>query len=331
LVRVFSDETKEPQGTAAFLETRKVAAHHHIRVSVAADYERLARFVAGRPIALALSGGGIRGYAHLGLLRALREAGVPVDLLSGTSGGSIIASQYARGTEPEGILENALRENATNIFDPTLPLVALLAGFRYRRNLLRVYGESRLEDTWKPCFLVAADLRTAELVVLDHGFSWHAVRASTSVPGVMPPVRWNERMLVDGGVLNNLPVDVVRERGGDPWVIACDVSDPSAGKWPIPYDDAISGFRVFWNRLWKRPSPPGMAEIIARASTLRAAQQVAAIASDEEVLYLRPPMSGFGTFQMSAVSELVAVGYDSARRAVDEWLKKGRLPKNGWA
>jgi predicted acylesterase/phospholipase RssA len=74
-----------------------------------------------------------------------------------------------------------------------------------------------------------------------------------------------------------------------------------------------------------------MAEIIARASTLRAAQQVAAIASDEEVLYLRPPMSGFGTFQMSAVSELVAVGYDSARRAVDEWLKKGRLPKNGWA
>jgi NTE family protein len=330
LVRVLPDDALVPSGTEAWLAARAMAAHHHVRLGVPRDFARLARLVTGRPIGLALSGGGARGTAHIGLLRALGEADVPVDTVAGTSAGAFVAALFARNDDPDAIAASALEFARAPLFDPTLPLVSLLAGHRFNCTLRRIFGDARLEDVWRPCFVTSADLATAEMVVHDCGPVWLAVRASGSVPAVVPPVPWGERLLVDGGVLNNLPVDVVRARSVDPLVIASDVSDPSASGWTRPRDAAMSGWRVLFDRLRGRPTPPRLGDLIVRASTLAATRHFATVGVSETDLYVRLPVDGFATFDGKNVKAMMDVGYDRGRRVVDEWIASGRLPRDGW-
>ncbi len=325
------DDTRVPAGTEGWLAARAVAAHHHVRLGVPGDFARLARLVTGRPVGLALSGGGAHSTAHIGLLRALREAGVPINVVAGTSAGGFVAALYARDDDPDALAESALEFARAPLFNPTLPLVSLLAGHRFNRILRRIFGDARLEDVWRPCFVTSANLLTAEMVVHDRGPVWLAVRASGSVPAVVPPVPWGERLLVDGGVLNNLPVDVVRARGVAPLVIASDVSDTTTSGWTRPREAAVSGWRVLVDRLRGRPTPPRLGDLIVRASTLAAARHLATVGVSETDLYVRLPVDGFATFDGKGVQAMIDIGYDHGRRVVDGWIASGQLPPDGWA
>ncbi len=186
----------------------------------------MARFFRRPKVGLALSGGGARGLAHIGVLKVLEREDIPVDFLAGTSMGGIIAAAYAAGLSIEYIEKEALRmgrlRNLITLMDRSLPRLGLFEGQKVQEYLAGHLGDITFDELKIPLALVAVDLETGEEVVLRKGRVVDAVRATISLPGVFAPYRLDGRLLVDGGVLNNLPADVVREMGADA-VIAVDV------------------------------------------------------------------------------------------------------------
>ncbi|MGD2105957.1 MAG: patatin-like phospholipase family protein [Anaerolineae bacterium] len=177
-------------------------------------------------IGLALSGGGARGLAHIGVLKVLEQEGVPVDLLAGTSMGGVVAAAYAAGLTPEFMAEEALRmtnpRRLLSLADPTLPRRGLFEGQKVIDYLTGHLGECTFENLRCPLCLVAVNLENSEAVVLNEGRVLDAVRATIALPGLFKPVERDEQLLVDGGLLDNLPADVARRMGADT-VIAVDV------------------------------------------------------------------------------------------------------------
>jgi NTE family protein len=176
---------------------------------------------------LALSGGGARGLAHIGVLKVLEREGIPVDYLAGTSMGGVIAAGYAAGFDAAYLEQEALRmsrwRNLFPLVDRSLPGLGLVKGERVRDYLASQFGEMTFDQLRIPLALVTVDLLSGEEVVLQSGMVADAVRATISLPGVFAPLPLDGRLLVDGGVLNNLPADVVRGMGAEV-VIAVNVS-----------------------------------------------------------------------------------------------------------
>jgi NTE family protein len=174
----------------------------------------VARDIAGLKVGLALGSGSVRGFAHIGILRVLQRAGLPVDFLTGSSIGAPIAGMIAAGDDPETILENLSRVGKAT-FRPRVPRHAILSSNGVRDVMRSVWGERRIEDLQIPLGIVAVDIETRREVVFHSGVLWVAALASIAIPGVYPPVRIGEKTLVDGGVLNPVPIDVAAAMGAD--------------------------------------------------------------------------------------------------------------------
>jgi NTE family protein len=204
------DERIETGAATRWLQSSPVALHHHI--VDAADLGRLARLLTRRGVGLVLSGGGARGFAHLGVIRALREARVPIDFVGGSSIGSIIAAGVAVGWSDEEMRLRYRRSfvDTNPVNDYTFPFVALTRGRKVSRLLQREYGDVSIEDLRQPFFCVSANLTTGRALEHRDGRVADALRASVAIPGVMPPVYRGDDVLVDGAAINNLPVDLMR-------------------------------------------------------------------------------------------------------------------------
>lgn len=323
LVLLHAPETAHPTGTARWLDRFRVPRHHHVRVDRPADYARLARFVARKAVGLAMSGGGARTMAHLGVVRAMDERGLPIDMIGGVSAGVLPASYCALGHDAATV-ERLCRENAGNysiLRDATLPVASFLAGKYLNVAIKKMYGEVCIEDLWLPYFCLAANLTTASLVVHDRGPLWLANRASMAVPGIEPPVSRDGELLVDGGVLNNLPVDIMRARCPGT-VVAADVSlvgDLRSGRSSLTW---ASGWPELWARVRpfgrREPALPHVFEILARTATLSSIHHggEAARAAD---IYVRTPTDGVATFDWQAGFTLVDVAHRLALDAIDTW------------
>ena len=178
-------------------------------------------------IGLALSGGGARGLAHIGVLKVLEQEGIVIDCMAGTSMGGFVAAAYATGLAPTLLEEEALRmskpRHLLSLVDPAPPRRGLFEGGRVRRYLARYLGNCAFDDLRVPLTLIAVDLNTGQQVHLNQGSVADAVRATIAIPGIFAPVERDGQLLVDGGVLNNLPADVARDMGAD-LVIAVDVT-----------------------------------------------------------------------------------------------------------
>jgi NTE family protein len=185
---------------------------------------RLARRLIGRSLGIVLSGGGARGFAHIGALAELEQEGIEVDRYGGCSMGSFIAAMAAAGWRTDDIRdrchEELVRRSPFN--DYTIPRVALIRSRKAGRMLERLFGELTIEELAKPLFTVSADLLSSRLVVHRRGNLIEAVGASMSIPGLVPPLPRGGRLLVDGGVLNNLPVDAMADSAEGP-IVAFDV------------------------------------------------------------------------------------------------------------
>lgn len=184
-----------------------VSHHHADDAGIAA----LARRIAGRSLGLVLAGGGARGLAHFGVYEELTRAGVVIDRFGGTSAGAIAAAGFALGLEPDEAIAEARRRlvHASPLGDYTIPAVALIRGGRISRMLNDFFGDTLIEHLPKEFFSVSADMITGDQIVHRRGLLSAAVRGSISIPGLLPPMRYGERLLVDGGLLNNLPADVM--------------------------------------------------------------------------------------------------------------------------
>jgi NTE family protein len=178
-----------------------------------------------RKVGLALSGGGGRGIAHIGVFSVLLEAGVIPDCVAGTSAGAAAGVLFCRGWSPEQMLRLVRGLNLLHLGRPRLRRLGLLDGTRFEELIRELVGDLTFADLSIPLAVVACDLLTGERVVIRQGALAPAVRASCSIPGIFTPVEQEGRLLVDGGLVDHLPVSVAREMGAD-YVIAVDVHPP---------------------------------------------------------------------------------------------------------
>jgi NTE family protein/lysophospholipid hydrolase len=321
LVLLHPEGTTRPSGTARWLTAFPVTRHHHVRLDRADDHRRVARFIAGTSVAAAFSGGGARALGHIGVIKALRDSGVPIDAVAGVSAGCFAPAFCAMGHDHDTTM--TISNDSVGRYNPlqeaTLPIVSFLSGRRTIEMLRRMF-DVEIEDLWIPFCCLSANLTRAEIVVHDRGPLWMAVRASTSVPGVAPPVCAAGDLLVDGGVLNNLPADVMRARYGGT-VIAADVSMAVDLTTDLDQVLAMSGFAMAWSRFKphaKKPSLPHIFEILLRTATLSSVHHGATIAQSAD-LYLRLPVAGVPTFDWKAGPALVERSYQYALREIEKW------------
>ena len=313
-----------PGSARHWLAQLQVDGWHHVHAERASDYRRVARLLTGNATTLVLGGGGARGFAHIGVFRALHEAGVEIDALDGTSMGAIIGAQIAMNWSPEEMLERNRKAFALAkaLHDFTLPIISLLRGRRGERLLAEFYDDIHIEDLYYDFFCVSTNLSRADIVVHRRGRLLAAVRASIAVPGILPPMFFCGDVLVDGGMLNNLPVDVMQElhRGE---VIAVDVSPVEDLATRPDYEETPSAWKLLWQELSPTETPPKFPkifDILMRSATIgstRAAEQM----SHQVGLFLHPPIEVYGMTEWSAFDQLVDIGYRSSQAPIDAWLR----------
>ena len=332
LVLLQRDGIEFPEGTAAWLDAFGVDAHYHVRAGSARDLARLARYMAGRAVGLVLSGGGARGFAHLGAIRALLDSGVPIDLVCGTSIGAIMASVAAAEIPPPEMVEVAKRR-FTRVLDYTIPVASVFKGRRTTKAMLAQFGNLQIEDLWLPYFCVSTNLTHVTLAYHRRGPLVSALRASSAIPGVFPPVPIDGESHVDGGVLDNLPIGELRRAHPDAVLVAVDVV-PSLGQ-PKAVNDYglwLSGWSAAWNRV--RPGAkrryPGIADTLVRATVAASAQErnrlVEAGAAD---LYLPLDLRGVAPLDFDDVEPIVQRGYDQALPQIRDWVDSAGQPFAG--
>ena len=312
----------DPSGTSRWLEDRPVADFHHLRSGHPEDMARLARMVTGTACGVVLSGGGSKGFAHLGVLRALEEAGVPIDVVGGTSIGAAMGALCAQGFADEQRVERAVTAftRSGGIFRPTLPLVALSSGRRVDRLLMEYFGRDLIEDLPRRFFCVSASLTRAQEVIHERDELWHAIRASLSLPGIFPPVYADGDLLVDGAALENVPVDAMRARIGSGPVVAVDLFQDVEPVTSAPFDPGLSGWRVLGRRLnlLAPPQPvPSVFDILTRSTGLSGVRRKRATLADDRVdLLLHPRLPAIGALDFKAGAALIEVGYRHAAEAL---------------
>jgi NTE family protein/lysophospholipid hydrolase len=285
---------------------------HHVRRGRTRDFERLARHLQGRPIGLVLGGGGARGIAHLGVIAALTDADVPIDCVCGVSMGAIFGAGVAQGWSVERMHDAVRRlfSSPLALYDFTVPISSLLAGKKLDRVLHGALGDGQIEDSWVPFFCVSTDLLRAALVMHDRGSLWKSVRASCSIPGIFPPVTMGGTSLVDGGLLNNLPVDLLAERYTGP-IIAVDVFPYGEPTFTRPAGVIERQLRKLRTRLKGDAASPPLFDILTR-STLVGSKYRQRQVDPERVSLLEPPLETFGILQWRAHRAIFEAGYQYA-------------------
>jgi NTE family protein/lysophospholipid hydrolase len=333
LLLVHPDETERPRGTAAWIECRRLEAHHHLRLGHAGDLARVARCLAGRAVGLVLGGGGARGFAHIGVIQALEEAGLPVDLIGGTSMGAVVATAVALGW-PRAEMERlaSLFVSRRRLLDPTLPLTSFMASGKVTRLYQRLFGDTRVEDLWQPLFIVSSNLSRAEPLVHRSGPVWECLRASTAIPGTFSPMLLGGDVIVDGGVVNNLPIDVMREIVETGTVVGVNVVPPRSrvrtGKSRYRFGPTLSGFRLLWERIspfGPKLKAPSLLGILTRSIEINSAWRARGHEFRRHAdLLIEPAMARFHTLDFDAWETIVAAGYESGREQLGAWLAERR-------
>lgn len=285
------------------------------RTENADDIARLSRFLRGTAITLVLSAGGARGFAHLGVVRALREAHVPIDLIGGCSMGSIVGAAVALEWDDAEIKERLrhsfVKTNPVN--DYTLPFLSLIKGRKVARLLEQNFGDLRIEDLWRPFFCVSTNLTTGSLAVHRDGSLADALRASISIPGLLPPVMMGKDAHVDGGVMNWLPVDVPGAKRGT--IIAVDVaSDPAL----VSFEEC-NRFQT-WRFLHRRRKFPPIVAVLLRAATVSGDSLTKMAHAQADILF-KPPLENIDLLDWQACDQAIETGY---RHAVEKLEQLGK-------
>uniref|UniRef100_A0A8D0NI70 lysophospholipase n=1 Tax=Sus scrofa TaxID=9823 RepID=A0A8D0NI70_PIG len=300
------------------------------------DFSRLARVLTGNAIALVLGGGGARGCAQVGIIRALAESGIPVDMVGGTSIGAFMGALYAeeRNYSQMRIRAKQWAEGMTSmvktVLDLTYPVTSVFSGAGFNSGIYSVFKDRQIEDLWIPAFAITTDISASAMRVHTDGSLWRYVRASMSLSGYMPPLcdPKDGHLLMDGGYINNLPADVARSMGAKV-VIAIDVGSQDETDL-TNYGDALSG----WWLLWKRWNPLAtkvkvlnMAEIQTRLAYVCCVRQLEMVRNSDYCEYLRPPIDNYGTLDFGKFDEICEVGYQHGRTVFDIWGRSGVLEK----
>jgi predicted acylesterase/phospholipase RssA len=300
-----------PRETASWLSVAAADRHYQLRLGSAPDVARLARGLAGCTVGLALGGGGARGLAHIGVIRALREAGMPIDAVGGTSMGAAIAAACALGWDAAEIAqrlwERLLSRKPFQRY--TLPLISLVNDCRLERSMEELIGNVEIEDLWLPFFCISTNLTTNQMQVHRAGSLHRAVRASISLPGILPPVIEADNLLVDGGLMDNLPGDVMREFFGGTTIV---VDVQRASDLRVRSPRMPSPWQAFKGRVWggrSHAKVPGILDILMSSAGVPSTERAARVRQAAD-LCLTPPVGEFGVLEFDARDRIIQRGYD---------------------
>ncbi|MCP1749794.1 patatin-like phospholipase family protein [Bradyrhizobium elkanii] len=238
LVRVHDVRRHEVSGTAAWLARLPCFMHHHVALEDQLDIDSLVRFLCGRAVGFVAGGGGSLGTAHVGVYKAFRERGAMFDIFVGTSVGSAMAAGFAKNYDAEH-LERGTHEifvSSRSFRRPTWPRYALLDHKAFDAALADQYGHNcRIEDCWRPFAAVATNLSTHNLELIRTGLLWQAVRASSAIPGLLPPFYTREgSMLVDGCLVDNVPLAQMHQMKSGPNLVV-HFGDPATEMFDVDY------------------------------------------------------------------------------------------------
>lgn len=285
---------------------------------------RIARDLAGKQVGLALGGGGARGLAHIGVIKVLEEEGIPVDMLAGSSFGSVVAAAYGSGRSADRLIQDMkyhwarLGNFLLDILDYNIPRSALLRGRKIRNMIQTAMADETIEECPIPIFVVCTDLITGREVVLEKGKLGKAIWASGSLPGIFPPVRWDQYLLVDGAVLNKVPARILREKGAQVVItvnvtperdLGLEVSNGSTG-WMRGCMERLPFFRRWL-------SGPNIFRIVSRSMSV-SGLHLSRIHSDVVDVEIKPRVDHFDFLRFDQFDQIVEAGMEATRRALPE-------------
>jgi NTE family protein len=278
-----------------------------------ADAERIGRVVTGSAVGVVMSGGGARAYSHIGALKALREAGVPIDFVGGASMGAVIAAGPALNWSQEE-LEARIRKafvQSDPLSDITFPMLAMTRAHKVDRLLCEAYGDIDLADLHRPFFAASTNLTTGKLEVHRRGLMRRALRASIAIPGILPPVVMNGQVLVDGAVLKNLPAEVMRQMNSGP-VIGVDMSE-TRGVDAAMIEHPPSIWRLIATGAWRRGPP--IVSILMRSATLTTDADLESSRAATDLL-IQPTPDGLDIRDWKGFEAGVDAGYSATCKAL---------------
>uniref|UniRef100_A0A8C1VMU8 lysophospholipase n=1 Tax=Cyprinus carpio TaxID=7962 RepID=A0A8C1VMU8_CYPCA len=294
------------------------------------DFSRLTRVLTGNSIALVLGGGGARGCSHVGVIKAMEEAGIPIDIVGGTSIGSFIGALYAEERSAVRVKQRAREwSKAMNsvfktVLDLTYPITSMFSGSAFNTSISKVFEDKQIEDLWLPYFNVTTDITASAMRVHKDGCVWRYVRASASYTPYLPPLcdPKDGHLLVDGCYVNNVPADIARNMGTKT-VIAIDVGSQDETDL-CNYGDSLSGWWLLWKRInpWaEKVKVPDMAEIQSRLAYVSCVRQLEVVKKSAYCEYIRPPIDRFKTMDFGKFDEIYDVGYQHSKLLFTEWAR----------
>ncbi|BFZ05565.1 hypothetical protein BsWGS_08604 [Bradybaena similaris] len=362
LVLLHKEDAETVRNTTEWLNVRGwLSSHHHLRcpkrvlkiTSAAktletyervfqtqpdrmADFSRLARFLTGNSITLVLGGGGARGLAHVGMIKAMQEEGIPIDVVGGTSIGSFIGALWAEERNFVRFKQRAREWSMVmnswwkKIWDLTYPFSSMFTGWAFNESIENVFHDRQIEDLWIPYFCITTNISNSTMRVHSSGSLWRYVRASMSLSGYLPPLcdPTDGHLLLDGGYVNSLPADVMHNLGAK-FVFAVDVGSQDTTDL-TNYGDCLSGWWLLWKRWnpWAKPvRVPDMTEIQSRLAYVSCVRQLEVVKNSDYCEYIRPPIDRYATLQFGSFDEIAETGYHHGKTLFTAWNKGGLLEK----
>lgn len=297
------------------------------------DFHRLARRLCGKAVGLVLGGGGARGLAHVGIIRALEEAGLPIDIIGGTSIGAFIGAVYAQDADVVPMYGRVKKFAGRNgsmwrfALDVTYPSASYTTGHEFNRGIFKTFGDSQIEDFWLEYYCNSTNISRSRSEIHTSGYAWRYIRASMSLAGLFPPMCDEGNMLLDGGYIDNLTVSHMKHLGADV-IFAVDVGALDDDT-PQNYGDSLSGFWASlnrWNPFSAHPNPPTLSEIQARLAYVSSVDALERAKNIPGCRYMRPPVEPYGTLEFSKFDEIYQVGYQYGKKYLEGLREDGVLP-----
>lgn len=319
LVLLHPTETKAPIGTARWLDVRQLDAFYHVRINDPIHFGRLARRLRKQARGIVFSGGGARGYAHLGVQRLIQEQKLSIDYIGGSSMGGLLGAAMAMGLSYQEITElSSTFASKRALFDYTLPLASLMKSAKLTRFCKDVYRDTRIEDLWTPYFCISSNLADGREVIHDQGPLWKIVRSTISLPGVFSPVPTvNGDLLIDGAVLNTFPVDVMLDRlGGKGKMVGVNVSQIPEQFHYYDFGSSLSGWQVFLSRINPFAESiriPRIAETLLRATDIKGIEQLNQARAMLDVL-VEPNVRSISLLDFKYYEQISEIGYKEAQK-----------------
>lgn len=328
---LFHPNKKKLKHTIKWLKLLNFQMHQHIRINEENDWHRLFRFIRGKAVGLVLGGGGLRCWLHLGVVKALSEANIPIDVIGGTSSGAIAAGYYAMHgiyQKSDKVLDELadIVRQTISFRNLTWPAISLFSGKDYTEKLQNIFGKNRIENLTTPCFFIASNLTKGKQKIIRNGYIWKGIRSSTAIPAIYPPVVVRGKLFLDGGIMNNLPVDIMRKiLGQNGTVIAAKLSSSKEDMKKYNFPTILTPWNTFLSKFHiahKEYIFPTFMDTFLKALQAGSARIEAENSLLTDIL-IAPDLSQYGIFNVNEKQqdELIKLGYKTTLKALHKWNK----------